>query len=119
MFEVTDITTPDLLILTTVGSVQLLNGKASRICAASATAVKVAAVKVLNRMRIKVASITRDAGQDVIVAVSGERSVEVRVEALNPQSTRMRISARQGERDDVSTVAEVIAMTERLLAMPA
>lgn len=114
----TPIATPDLLMLTMVGSVRLLNGKAYRVCAGSATTVKVATVKALNRMRIKVASIAKDAGQDVIFAMSGERHVEVRVEALNPQSSRMRITARQGEQDDVLTAAEVIAHTERLLAQP-
>jgi len=118
MFDVTDIVNPDLLTLTAIGSVYMLNGKVYRICAGSTSVVKVAAVKALNKMRIKVASIAKDAGQDVILAVSGERWVEVRVEALNPQSVRMRISAHQDGRSDVQTAAEVIACTERLLAQP-
>ena len=118
MLETIELATPDLLVLTMVGSIQLFNGKSNRVCAASAAAVKVAAVKALNRMRIKVASIAREAGQDVILAISGERQVEVRVEAIDPQSARMRIWARQGARNDVNTVAEVVAHTERLLALP-
>lgn len=119
MLDVTDMVTPELLALTTIGSVFVFNGKVYRVCAGSAAAVKVAVVKSLNRMRIKVASIGKDAEQDVILAVSGERWVEVRVEALDPRSARMRISARQDERNDVKTAAEIIASTERLLAQPA
>lgn len=119
MLESVDIVTPDLLALTMIGSAHMLNGRVYRICAGSATAVKLATVQALNRMQIKVASIGKDAEQDVIYAVSGERNVEVRVEALNPKSSRMRISARQGEQDDVFTAAEVLAHTEQLLAIPA
>ena len=114
--ETVDIATPDLLLLTAVGSVQLLNGSVYRICKASAAIVRVATVKALNRMRIKVASIDRESGQDVILAVSGERNVEVKVEAINGRSSRMQISAKQGKDADVLTAAEVIAQTERLLA---
>jgi hypothetical protein len=113
------IATPDLLALTMVGPVKLLNGWASRVCAASAAVVGAATVKALNRMRIKVSSISKDAGQDVILAVSGERSVEVWVEPLGAKSSRIRVSAHQGRQDDVVTVAEVIEHTERLLAQPA
>lgn len=119
MLESAEIINPSLLALTLTGSVSILNGRVYRICAGSASAVKVAAVRALNKMSIKVASIAKDAGQDVILAVSGERSVEVRVETLSSQSVRMRISARQGEESDVQTAAEVIACTERLLAQPA
>lgn len=119
MLESADIVTQDLMALTIIGSVYVLNGKMYRVCAGSTSAVKVAAVKALNQMRIKVASIAKDSGQDVILAMSGERNVEVRVEAIDVQSTRMRISARQGELDDVRTATEVIAQTERLLAEPA
>lgn len=118
MLESAKITNPELLASTAIGSVFMLNEKVYRICAGSATAVKVAAMKALNRMHIKVASIGKDAGQDVIYAVSGKRSVEVCVETLNPQTVRMRICARQDERNDVPTAAEVIARTERLLAQP-
>ncbi len=119
MLESTDvIINPDLLALTLTGPVSVLNGRVYRTGVGSASAVKVAAVKALNKMRIKVASIAKDAGQDVIFAVSGERSVEVRVEVLDPQSVRMRISARQGVQSDVQTAAEVIACTERLLVQP-
>lgn len=118
MLETTDVINANLLALTLAGSVSILNGRVYRICAGSSTVVKVAAVKALNRMRIKVASIGKDAGQDVIFAMSGERSVEVRLETLNPQSVRLRISARQGEEDDVGTAAEVIAHTESMLVPP-
>ena len=119
MLETIKLATPDLLVLTMVGSIPFLNGKANRVCTSSAAAVKVATVKALNRMRIKVASIDREAGQDLILAISGERHVEVSVEAINPQSARIRISARQGTDDDMITAAEVISQTERLLAQPA
>lgn len=118
MLEPGNITNPELLASTAVGSVFMLNEKVYRICAGSATAVKMAVMKSLNRMHIKVASIGKDAGQDVIYAESGQRKVEVCVETLNPQSVRMRISARQDKRNDIQTAAEVIARTERLLAHP-
>ncbi len=102
--------------LTMIGSVYMLDGNVYRICAGSAAAVKAAVIKALNRMRIKVVSIAKDAGQDVILAVSNEHLVEVRVETLNPQSVRMCISANQDEQNDIQTAAEVIAHTEHLLA---
>ena len=111
---------PDAVSLGVVGSVYVLNGGLHRVCAGSAGAVKVATVKALNRMRIKVASIAKDAEQqDVILAMSGERRVEVRVEALDKGSSRLHIQARQGEHDDVRTAVEVVAFTERMLAQPA
>ncbi|CAG4884336.1 protein of unknown function [Georgfuchsia toluolica] len=119
MLESTEITKPELLAMTVIGSAYMLNGMVFRVCAGSAAAVKVAAVKALNRMRIKVVSITKDAGQDVILAVSNEHMVEVRVKTLNPQSVRMCISAHQDDdQNDVQTAAEIIACTERLLAHP-
>lgn len=96
----------------------MLNGKVYRICAGTAAVVKVAAVKALNRMCIKVVSIAKDAGQDVILAVSNEHMVEVRVETLNPQSVRMCISAQQDEQNDLWTAAKIFAHTESLLAQP-
>lgn len=97
----------------------LLDGRVARDCIGSAGAVKVATVKALNRLHIKVATIGKDAGDDVILAISGERRVEVRVEALDMQSSRLHIRARQGEQSDTHTAAEVIAFTERMLAQPA
>jgi hypothetical protein len=114
-----DIISPDPLALSVIGSVYVFNGSMYRVCAGSAAAVKVATVKALNRMRIKVASIDKDSGQDVILAMSGERRVEVRVEALDPKSSRMQIFAQQGEKEDVQTAAEVVACTERMLTQSA
>ena len=114
--ETIDIATPDLLLLTMLGSVQMLNGSVCRVCAASAASVRVATVKALNRMRIKVASIDKGDGNDRILAVSGERNIEVEVEQLGHRSTRMRISAKQGGDNDILTAAEVIAQTEQLLS---
>jgi hypothetical protein len=118
MLESAEVIKQDLLAMSVIGSVYILNGGVYRVCAGSSAAVRVATVKALNRMRIKVASIGRDSDQDVIFAMSGERKVEVRVESLNAKSARMKISAHQGEDTDVRTAAEVIAQTERLLANP-
>lgn len=96
----------------------LLDGSMARDCAGSAGAVKVATVKALNRLHIKVATIGKDAGDDVILAMSGERRVEVRVEALDTESSRLHIHARQGELNDTHTAAEVIAFAERMLTQP-
>lgn len=97
----------------------LLDGRVARDCSGSVGAVKVATVKALNRMHIKVALIGKDAGDDIILAMSGERRVEVRVEALDTHFSRLHIRARQGEQNDEHTAAEVIAFTERMLAHPA
>ena len=96
----------------------LLDGRVARDCNSSVGAVKVATVKALNCLHIKVASIGKDAGDDVILAMSGERRVEVRVEALGAQSSRLHIRAQQGEHNDVHTAAEIIVSTERLLRHP-
>lgn len=99
-----------------IGSVYMLNGNVYRVCTGSVTAVKAAAVKALNRMRIKVASIGKMANQDVIVAMSGERNVEVWVKALSEKTVRLGISAKQSGEEDIRTAAEIIAQTERVLA---
>lgn len=99
-----------------IGSVYMLNGNVYRVCSGSVAGVKAAAVKALNRMCIKVASIGKMANQDVIVAMSGERNVEVWVKALSEKTVRLGISAKQSGEEDIRTAAEIIAQTERVLA---
>ncbi len=92
-----------------------VNGYAYRICAAPLTITLLAVVSALNLMRIKVASIQRGAQRDVVRAISGERDVEVEVEAISPSATRVRTVARQGASYDSATAIEIIVQTEKIL----
>jgi hypothetical protein len=92
-----------------------VNGYAYRICAAPLASTLLAVVSTLNAMRIKVASIRRTSQRDVVRAISGERDVEVEVEAVSPTTTQFRTVARQGASYDSATAIEIIAQTEQML----
>ena len=96
-----------------------VNGYAYRICAAPMSMTLYAVVSALNQMRIKIASIRRNSQRDVVRAISGERDIEVEVEAVSPTSTRVRTMARQGASYDSATAIEIIVQTEKILVAAA
>ncbi len=102
-------------LLRLLASAHTVNGYAYRICAAPMAKTLHAVVSALNLMRIKVASIRRGTQRDVVRAISGERDVEVEVEAISPTTTRVRTVARQGASYDTATAVEIIVQTEKIL----
>jgi hypothetical protein len=51
----------------------------------------------------------------VIKATANGRSIEIELDALTPNTTRMRTSVRNGLFMDAATGAEIIMQTERVL----
>ena len=69
----------------------------------------------LNKMGIKVTSSSRIEGSEVIKASATDREIEVELEPLTSNTTRMRTVARKGLFYDSATSTEIILQTERVL----
>lgn len=77
--------------------------------------VRNATITALNRMGIKVASSTKEDGNQVIKANAAGRDIEIELEPLSPNATRMRTTARNGVLYDSATATEIILQTEKAL----
>lgn len=79
--------------------------------------VKRAALGALNRMQVKVVSTRRDGSTETIAAKAGDRDIEIELEALTPNTTRMLVTAKKdgGILRDGATATEVILQTERIV----
>ena len=80
--------------------------------------VRSATLVALGRMGIQVTPQGRDKQADVIEARANDRSIEVDLESLSPNTTRMKAVARQGLFYDSATAYEIILQTERALSNP-
>ena len=71
----------------------------------------------LNRMQIKVTEAKRTGSTKIIRARAGDRDVEVELEALTPNTTRMVVTARKdaGLLRDGATATEIILQTEKFV----
>jgi hypothetical protein len=71
----------------------------------------------LNRMQIKVKDAKRDGTTRTIRARAGDRDVEVELEALTPNTTRMTVTAKKdaGLLRDGATATEIILQTEKFV----
>ena len=92
-----------------------LNGVTYRTFTAPSAKVKNAALVALGRMAIKVDKTNKQGSDDIIVAKASDRSIEVELQALSPNTTRMRAVAKQGVFYDNATAYEIIAQTEKVL----
>lgn len=79
--------------------------------------VKKATLAALKRMAIKVDSMDKSEGVEAIKATAADRNIVIEIEALTPNTTRMRAVARKngGILVDSATAIEIIGQTERLL----
>lgn len=79
--------------------------------------VKRAALAALKRMAVKVESVGRIDNGEIIKAKAADRNIEIELEALTPNTTRMRAVARKngGILVDSATAVEIIVQTEKLL----
>lgn len=94
-----------------------LNGVTYRTFTAPAQRVKSAALAALNRMGIKVDATKKSEGGEVIIASTRERQVEVELESISPNTTRMRVVAKQGSVFyDSATATEIILQTEKSMS---
>ena len=79
--------------------------------------VKKATMTAFNRMQIRVVDTKRKGTTETITAKAGDRDIEVELEALTPNTTRMLVTAKKdgGILRDGATATEVILQTEKFV----
>jgi len=79
--------------------------------------VKKATLNALNRMQIQVVESKRDGTTEHIKAKASDREIEIELEALTPNTTRMLVVAKKdsGILRDSATATEIILQTEKLV----
>ena len=79
--------------------------------------VKRATYSALGRMQIKVVSTKRDGSTEHIAAKAHDREIEIELEALTPNTTRMLVVAKKdgGMLRDSATATEIILQTEKIV----
>ncbi len=94
-----------------------LSGMVYKTFTASQAHVKRAASTALSRMQVKVVSSRRNGSTETIIAKAGDRDIEIELEALTPNTTRMIVTAKKdgGILRDGATATEVILQTEKLV----
>ena len=94
-----------------------LGGIVYRTFAAPQTKVRRSTVAALGRMQIKVVESTQDGNKEVIKARASDRDIEVQIEALTPNTTRIAVTATKdgGLIRDAATATEIILQTEKLV----
>ena len=77
--------------------------------------VKKATLTALARMQVKVLKTTRDGVKEIIIAKAGDRDVEIELDALTGNTTRMSVTVKKdgGLLRDSATATEIILQTER------
>ena len=92
-----------------------MNGIAYRTFSIPTLRVKKATITALGRMQIKVESTRKEDASEIIVAKTSNRNIEIAMESLSPNTTRMRTVAKDGLFYDSATAAEIIFQTEKVL----
>ena len=94
-----------------------LGGMVYKTFTAPQAQVKRAAQGALGRMQVKVVKSQRDGSTETITAKAVDRDIDIVLEALTPNTTRMKVTARQsgGFLTDGATATEVILQTEKLV----
>lgn len=100
---------------TATGVQHTLNGIAYRTFTVPLPQVRNAATTSLNRMGIKVASREKTKEGELIKASASEREIEIELDSITPNTTRMRVAVRNGLFMDSATGTEIILQTERAL----
>jgi hypothetical protein len=74
-------------------------------------------VAALNRMQIKVVDTTRDGNKELIKARAADRDIDIEIESLTPNTTRLTVTAsKQGSLlRDSATATEIILQTEKIV----
>lgn len=77
--------------------------------------VKGASLRALQHMQIKVASTGKIDNGTSIKANAADREINIEIESLSPNTTRIRVTASSGIFRDSATATEIIMQTERFL----
>lgn len=101
---------------TGTGVAHTLGGIAYKTFTVPLPKVKKAALIALNRMAIKVGTIEKIEGGEVLKAQATDREIEIELEAISANTTRMRATARKSAGlMDSATAVEIILQTEKVL----
>ena len=94
-----------------------LSGIVYKTFAASHAKVRRSTVAALGRMQIKVVETRQDGNKEVIKARASDRDIEVEIESLTPNTTRVAVTAVKdgGFIRDAATATEIILQTEKLV----
>lgn len=97
-----------------------MNGITYRTFTAPSAKVKRAALTALNRMEIKVTAARKENRFEILDASTTNRTIQVQLETVTPNTTRMRVTARNGGLFyDSATATEIIMQTERAIGSKA
>lgn len=94
------------------------NGITYRTFTASSSKVRVATLSALNRMQIKVISenLQEKSNIRLVAAKTNERNIEIQIEPISTNTTRMRVTAKSSAFSyDSATAEEIIQQTKRSL----
>lgn len=97
------------------GVAHTLSGIAYRTFTEPLPKVRKAAFAALNRMAIKVEATEKAERGETIKAKTPDRTIEVELEAISPNTTRMRVTAKKDVLMDSATAVEIILQTEKVL----
>jgi hypothetical protein len=93
-----------------------LTGITYKTFTASLPRVKHASIGALNRMGMKPSGAEKHEGNEIVKANGKDRDIEIVLEPISSNSTRMRVTARNGGiLYDSATATEIIMQTERML----
>lgn len=99
----------------TAGVTHTMGGMTYRTFTAPLPKVKGATLVALNRMGISGVKSSKEEGSETIMAKASGREIEIQLESLSPNTTRMRTVARNGFFYDSATATEIILQTEKSL----
>lgn len=96
-----------------------LSGMVYKTFTTSQAHVRRATMTALQRMQIKVVESKRNGTTDVIRAKASDRDIDIELEALTPNTTRMVVTAKKdgGLLRDGATATEVILQTEKIVGL--
>jgi len=94
-----------------------LGGIVYKTFAAPQPKVRRSTVAALGRMQIRIVEAKRDGSTEVIKARAADRDIDVEIEALTPNTTRLSVTAVKngGLIRDAATATEIILQTEKLV----
>jgi hypothetical protein len=94
-----------------------LGGIVYKTFAAPQPKVRRSTVAALGRMQIRIVEAKQDGSTEVIKARAADRDIEVAIEALTPNTTRLSVTAIKdgGLIRDAATATEIILQTEKLV----
>ncbi len=104
-----------------VGVKYTLNSNAYKTFTSPVADLRMATLKTLNRMGMKVTQDHETASGWKIVATAKDRKIDIELESLTPKTTRMRVVANKGEIffKDRATATEIIVQTWEAIPVPA